>query len=231
MALILIVDDEPDLASLLQFNLEEAGYQTQVVHSGAAALAAAVRRTPALVLLDVMLPDISGYEVCRLLRSGSSTSAVPLVMLTARGDEAERVQGLEAGADDYVTKPFNVREMVLRVKAVLRRAGQARSDASQQLTLGVLTLDTSAHRCEVDGEDVPLTALEFKLLHHLMTRSGRVQTRANLLNDVWGLHGELETRTVDTHVLRLRDKLGAARELVETVRGVGYRMAESRPLA
>ena len=232
MASILIVDDEPDLASLLQFNLEEAGYETQVVHSGSAALAAAARKTPALVLLDVMLPDISGYEVCRLLRAGPSTAAVPVVMLTARGDEAERVQGLEAGADDYVTKPFNVREMVLRVKAVLRRAGQAKSEEPATLSLGSLVLDTAAHRCTVEGKDVPLTALEFKLLHHLMSRTGRVQTRARLLGEVWGLQGELETRTVDTHVLRLRDKLGAARDLVETVRGIGYRMAEeTRPLA
>jgi two-component system, OmpR family, phosphate regulon response regulator PhoB len=232
MPSILIVDDEPDLASLLQFNLEEAGYETQVVHSGSAALAAAARKTPALVLLDVMLPDISGYEVCRLLRAGPSTAHVPVVMLTARGDEAERVQGLEAGADDYVTKPFNVREMVLRVKAVLRRAGQAKSDEPATLSLGALTLDVAAHRCSVEGKDVPLTALEFRLLHHLMSRTGRVQTRARLLGEVWGLQGELETRTVDTHVLRLRDKLGAARDLVETVRGIGYRMAEgARPLA
>ena len=231
MALILIVDDEPDLASLLQFNLDQAGYETEVVHSGAAALAAATRRTPALVLLDIMLPDLSGLEVCRLLRAGATTAHVPVLMLTARGDEAERVKGLEAGADDYVTKPFNVREIMLRVKAVLRRAGDAKTEGTARLTLGALTLDTAAHRCLVEGTDVELTALEFRLLQHLMTRAGRVQTRDGLLQEVWGLTGGLETRTVDTHVLRLRDKLGVARELVETVRGVGYRMADARPLA
>jgi two-component system, OmpR family, phosphate regulon response regulator PhoB len=231
MPLILIVDDEPDLARLLQFNLEQEGYETQVVHSGAAALAAVQKRVPALVLLDLMLPDISGFEVCRLLRAGVTTAHVPVVILTARGEEHERVQGLEAGADDYVVKPFNVKEIMLRVKAVLRRTGELRADAARRISLGNLTIDMGSHRCSVDGEDVPLTALEFKLLHHLMSRPGRVQSRAGLLNDVWGMTGELETRTVDTHVLRLRDKLGAARDLVETVRGVGYRMAETRPHA
>jgi two-component system phosphate regulon response regulator PhoB len=158
------------------------------------------------------------------LRANPQTRDVPIVMLTARGEEADRVQGFEVGADDYVTKPFSPRELVLRVKAILRRAGAGTTQ--ERVVLGPLELDLGAHRAYVGGDEVELTALEFKLLHHLMSRPGRVQTREQLLSDVWGISSPLETRTVDTHVMRLREKLGEARDFVETVRGVGYRMAE-----
>lgn len=225
MPTILIVDDEADLASLVEFNLKQAGFETAVALTGEHALQLAARVKPDLVLLDLMLPDISGRDVCRRLRATPQTREVPIVMLTARGEEADRVQGFEVGADDYVTKPFSPRELVLRVKAILRRAGG--SELGEKLSLGGLTLDLGAHRAFVAGEEIELTALEFKLLHHLISRPGRVQTREQLLSDVWGISSPLETRTVDTHVMRLRDKLGACREMVETVRGVGYRMSES----
>lgn len=224
MTTILIVDDEADLASLVEFNLKQAGLETAVALTGEQALALASRSKPDLVLLDLMLPDISGRDVCRRLRANPQTRDVPIVMLTARGEEADRVQGFEVGADDYVTKPFSPRELVLRVKAILRRAGAGTTQ--ERVVLGPLELDLGAHRAYVGGDEVELTALEFKLLHHLMSRPGRVQTREQLLSDVWGISSPLETRTVDTHVMRLREKLGEARDFVETVRGVGYRMAE-----
>ena len=226
MALILIVDDEQDLAELVDFNLKAAGLSTAVAHTGEAAWALAQQKKPDLVLLDLMLPDISGREVCRRLKADPNLKEVPVVMLTARGDESDRVSGFEVGADDYVTKPFSVRELVLRLKAILRRATPQTGEVSPRLELGLLSLDLGAHRCFVEGGEVELTALEFKLLQHLMSRAGRVQSREQLLSDVWGMSNPLETRTVDTHVMRLRDKLGRAREQVETVRGVGYRLAD-----
>ncbi|MDP3235333.1 MAG: response regulator [Myxococcales bacterium] len=230
MSTILIVDDEADLASLVEFNLKQAGLDTAVALTGEQALQLATRVKPDLVLLDLMLPDISGRDVCRRLRANPQTREVPIVMLTARGEEADRVQGFEVGADDYVTKPFSPRELVLRVKAILRRSGGG--STGERLVLGPLELDLGSHRAYVASEEVELTALEFKLLHHLISRPGRVQTREQLLSDVWGITSSLETRTVDTHVMRLREKLGVGRELVETVRGVGYRMADpQRPEA
>ncbi|MCP3101467.1 response regulator [Myxococcus sp. K15C18031901] len=227
MAHVLIVDDEPDLAQLIDFNLRDAGFSTQLAGTGEAALASARERPPDLVLLDLMLPDMSGIDVCRQLRAGSQSRGLLIVMLTAKGEEADRIRGFEVGADDYVVKPFSVRELVLRLKAILRRGGPAQAAAgatAAPLALGSLKLDLSAHRFYVDEKEVPLTALEFRLLGHLMTRTGRVQTREQLLEEVWGLSSSLETRTIDTHVMRLRDKLGPARGLLETVRGVGYRI-------
>ena len=224
MASVLIVDDESDLASLVEFNLQQAGLETAVALTGEQALKLAALRVPDVVLLDLMLPDISGKEVCRRLRADPRTRHVPVVMLTARGEEMDRIVGLELGADDYVTKPFSPRELVLRIKAILRRATPV--DAGVRVRLGLLSLDTSLHRAWVGEEPLDLTALEFKLLHHFMTQPGRVQSRERLLADVWGIVSPLETRTVDTHVMRLRDKLGPARHTVETVRGVGYRMSD-----
>ncbi|ADO73393.1 response regulator [Stigmatella aurantiaca] len=223
MSHVLIVDDERDLAELIDFNLQAAGFSTRVAATGEAALTAASEHPPHLVLLDLMLPDISGTEVCRQLRSNALTRDVLVVMLTAKGEEADRVRGFEVGADDYVTKPFSVRELVLRIKAILRRGTPAKEGAAP-LTLGPLTLDVATHRFYVEGKEVLLTALEFRLLEHMMTRLGRVQTREQLLEEVWGLSSNLETRTIDTHVMRLRDKLGPARAHLETVRGVGYRI-------
>jgi two-component system, OmpR family, phosphate regulon response regulator PhoB len=223
--LVLIVDDERDLVRLLEFNLQEAGFETLAAYTGEEALQKVRQRVPDLVVLDLMLPDISGNEVCRQLRAFPRTRHVPVLMLTARTDEVDRVVGFEVGADDFVTKPFSVRELVLRIRAILRRGGGAEADEARE-QVGPIRVDPGAHRAYVEGEEVPLTALEFKLLTTFMSRLGRVQTREALLQDVWGVSSDLQTRTVDTHVKRLREKLGAGRDLIETVRGIGYRMVE-----
>ncbi len=226
MPAILIVDDERDLVSLLDFNLRQAGFETLLAASGREALQQLRRRVPDLVLLDLMLPDVSGTEICRAVKSDPRTRHVPVMMLTAKGDEVDKVVGFELGADDYVTKPFSVRELVLRVRAVLRRASPAAPAGAAVDPVGPLRVDVDAHRAYVGDEEVVLTPLEFRLLMTFMSRVGRVQSREQLLMDVWEMSSEIETRTVDTHVKRLREKLGPARELLETVRGVGYRLVE-----
>jgi two-component system phosphate regulon response regulator PhoB len=222
---VLLVDDEKDLLSLVDFNLRTAGFETRLATSGDEALRELRRRVPDLVLLDVMLPDLSGTEVCRHIKADPRTKHVPVVMLTAKGDEVDRVVGFELGADDYVTKPFSVRELILRLRAVLRRAG-GRAPERPPPEVGPLRVDLDAHRAYVDGEEVQLTPLEFRLLVTFMSRLGRVQSREQLLEDVWEMSSEVETRTVDTHVKRLREKLGSGRDLLETVRGVGYRLVD-----
>ena len=227
--LILLVDDEVDLCETLDYNLQREGFRTRVANTGRQALdQAALDPAPDLVILDLMLPDISGTEVCRRLRLSDRTRHVPVIMLTARTDEIDRVVGFEVGADDYVVKPFSTRELLLRIKAILRRARPAEEPATGEQTFGRLRLDQSAHRVWVDEDEAVLTALEFRLLATFMTRKGRVQTRDMLLSDVWGIDAEITTRTVDTHVKRLREKLGPAGAYVETIRGVGYRF-RSRP--
>lgn len=225
--LILIVDDEPDLVSTLEYNLEREGYQTRVAYNGQEALRQAqLQPIPDLILLDLMLPDTTGTEVCRGLRAQPATKGVPVIMLTAKVDEIDRVVGFEVGADDYVTKPYSVRELLLRVRAILRRTqavAELEAEASATLSFGGLRVDPLAHQVYNDGEEVQLTALEFKLLTTLLSRRGRVQTRKQLLDDVWGIRAEVSTRTVDTHVKRLRQKLGPVGEAIETLRGVGYR--------
>lgn len=225
MTSVLLVDDERDLLSLLDFNLRASGFETLLATTGEQALSQLRRRVPDLVLLDVMLPDVSGTEVCRQIKSDPRTRHVPVVMLTAKGDEVDRVVGFELGADDYVTKPFSVRELVLRLKAVLRRSGARPSERPPE-AVGPIRVDVDAHRAYVDGAEVVLTPLEFKLLTTLMSRLGRVQSREQLLEDVWEMSSEVETRTVDTHVKRLREKLGSGRDLLETVRGIGYRLVD-----
>jgi two-component system, OmpR family, phosphate regulon response regulator PhoB len=223
---VLLVDDERDLLSLLDFNLRASGFETLLATTGEQALSQLRRRIPDLVLLDVMLPDVTGTEVCRQIKGDPRTRHVPVVMLTAKGEEVDRVVGFELGADDYVTKPFSVRELVLRLKAVLRRAGGARPLERPPESVGPIRVDVDAHRAYVDGEEIQLTPLEFKLLTTLMARLGRVQSREQLLEDVWEMSAEVETRTVDTHVKRLREKLGSGRDLLETVRGIGYRLVD-----
>lgn len=229
MAQILVVEDEADLAELVAFNLEQAGHAVQTAGTGAEALALADGSSTNLVLLDVMLPDMTGIEVCRRLRRSDATRGLPVIMLTAKGEEVDRVVGFEVGADDYVVKPFSPRELVLRVEAVLRRSGTA--DVSDEkgdvLRIGTLTIDIPKYEVLVDDEIIPLTALEFRLLCDLASRKGRVQSRDALLERVWGYAPGVETRTVDTHVKRLREKLGNAASYVETVRGVGYRLSET----
>jgi two-component system phosphate regulon response regulator PhoB len=222
---VLIVDDERDLRALVDFNLQKAGYATAHAATGAEALARARSLRPRVVLLDLNLPDVSGMDVCRLLRADPATRDLPILMLTARGAESDRVGGLEVGADDYVQKPFNVRELILRVESVARRRHEAPT-SNQRITAGRIGLDLDAHLCYVDGAELPLTLQEFRLLAYLIQGRGRVRTRDELLADVWNTSPDLETRTVDTHVKRLRDKLGAAGDIIETVRGVGYRIRE-----
>jgi two-component system, OmpR family, phosphate regulon response regulator PhoB len=226
-AKILIVEDEADLVGVLTYNLKREGYAVKAAGNGAEALRLLDEDPPPdLVVLDLMLPDISGIDVCRQLRSNERTRRTPVLMLTARGEENDRVRGFEVGADDYVTKPFSVRELMLRVRALLRRASGKEAGASEG-TFGALRVDNAAHRVWVEKSEVVLTALEFRLLGAFLERKGRVQTRDALLADVWDIHADVTTRTVDTHVKRLREKLGPAGDYIETVRGVGYRFKSS----
>ena len=224
-ARVLVVDDEPDILELVRLNLAQAGFQVSTAENGNDALAVIRRDVPDLVVLDLMLPDRSGTEVCREMRGDPKLRDVPVIMLTAKGEEVDRVVGFELGADDYVTKPFSPRELMLRVRAVLRR-GRGDATTSQRLSHGPLTLDVERHRCEVDGAEVTLTAKEFGLLQALMERPGRVLTREQLIDRVWGEDISVTLRTIDTHLKRLREKLGPASDLIDTIRGVGYRFAE-----
>jgi two-component system, OmpR family, phosphate regulon response regulator PhoB len=226
MARILIIEDEQDLQKLLDYNLRQAGHDPVATSQGQRGLEMARTERPDLVLLDLMLPDMPGTEVCRVLKRDAATKGIPVVMITAKGEEIDRVVGFELGADDYVVKPFSVRELLLRIQAVLRR-GQSERPAENVIEFGSLAVDREAHRVWVNRAEVELTALEFKLLVTLYDRRNRVQTRSALLDDVWGIEAEITTRTVDTHVKRLREKLGAAAEYIETVRGVGYRFTET----
>jgi phosphate regulon transcriptional regulator PhoB len=223
---ILIVDDEQDVLDLLVYNLQRTGYKTLTARDGNSALQKAREHLPALVVLDLMLPEVEGTEVCKRLKADSKTARIPVLMLTAKAEELDRVLGLELGADDYVTKPFSPREVVLRIKSILRRA-QGESEPAEVLKFGGIVVDMSKHEVTVKGKPLELTATEFKLLATLMERRGRVQSRDRLLNDVWGYEGDVDTRTVDTHVRRLREKLGKAADCVETIRGVGYRFTEN----
>jgi two-component system phosphate regulon response regulator PhoB len=221
MARVLVVEDETDLQQVLEYNLKQAGHEVSIASRGSEAMRLVREHHPDLVLLDLMLPDMLGTDICRTLKSAPETRAIPVMMVTAKGEEIDRVVGFELGADDYVVKPFSVRELLLRVSAVLRRA-QTPVD-EENIEFGVLKIDRPAHRVWIHGEEVELTPLEFRLLVTLYERRNRVQTRGSLLDDVWDMHSELTTRTVDTHVKRLREKLGDARNYIETVRGVGYR--------
>jgi len=225
LAKVLIVEDESALRDVVAYNLQRAGYEVLEAGTASEGLSLARSARPDLVILDLMLPDLPGTEVCKAIKADPSLGHVRIVMLTALSEEVDRIVGFELGADDYVTKPFSVRELVLRVGAVLRRGSGTVS--TPELRLGPLAMDVERHRVTVDGKEVALTALEFRLLHTLLSRQGRVQTRERLLEDVWGMHGDITTRTVDTHVKRLREKLGEAGKLIETVRGVGYRIVES----
>lgn len=227
LARVLVVEDEQDLASLVNYNVRSEGFEARCAGTGAEALGLAGSWVPDLVLLDLMLPDMEGSEVLRLFKASSELRHVPVVIISARGQEADRIQGLELGADDYVVKPFSVRELLLRIKAVLRRAEPTPEEAAAPpLFAGALQLDRARHQVKAHGQDVLLTALEFRLLRTLMERAAHVQSREVLLSDVWGIQAEIHTRTVDTHIRRLREKLGPAGDIIETVRGVGYKLAE-----
>jgi two-component system phosphate regulon response regulator PhoB len=221
---VLVVDDEPDIVALVAFHLARAGYRVSTAASGDEALRAAREERPALVVLDLMLPGISGFDVLERLRAGEQTRDVAVLMLTARRDEPDRIRGLSLGADDYLTKPFSPQELVLRVGAILRRVAASGSSTPDTLAVGPVRIDRGAHAVTVDGRAVELTPIEYKLLLTLAERRGRVQARAHLLETVWEAAPDIQTRTVDMHVQRLRAKLGAAGELIETVRGFGYRL-------
>jgi two-component system phosphate regulon response regulator PhoB len=223
-AKILLVDDEPDALEILGFKLREAGFTPIFAKDGARALAAARQDRPDLIVLDLMLPEVDGLEVCKILRRDPATAAIPILMLTARAAEMDRVLGLELGADDYVTKPFSPRELVLRIRKLLQRL-QAAGEPQAQLRVGPIEIDVPRHTAQVEGKPLVLTATEFRLLEILARRRGRVQSRDRLLQDVWGYENPIDSRTVDTHMRRLREKLGDAAEHLETVRGVGYRFA------
>ncbi len=221
---VLVIEDEVDLATTLEYNLRAEGFDVRIAHDGRAGLAAATADPPPdVIVLDLMLPDLSGTEICRRLRENDRTRDVAVIMCTAKGEEIDRVVGFEVGADDYVVKPFSVRELILRVRAQLRRRTQRAEGEPSLIGFGRLEIDHDAHRAWVDKTEIALTALEFRLLHAFLTRRGRVQTRDALLSDVWGIDADVTTRTVDTHVKRLREKLGEAGAYIETLRGVGYR--------
>ncbi len=222
---ILVVDDESDILSLVQYNLEKEGFKVITASDGQEALQRIAAEPPHAIILDLMLPQIDGLEVCRQIRKNEATSDIPVIMLTAKGEEIDRVVGFELGADDYITKPFSPRELILRLKAVLKRASH-REEPAKRLVLGDLVIDMDRHQVRVAGEEIGLTHTEFKLLITLAGRKGRVQTRDRLLADVWNYDPDIDSRTVDTHIKRLRSKLGKWGEAVETVRGMGYRFHE-----
>jgi two-component system phosphate regulon response regulator PhoB len=226
MERVLIVDDDADILKLLNYNLTNAGYSVQTASTGRAALEKISKDPPDLIVLDLMLPDVDGMEVCRTVRLDTVSRRIPIIMLTARGDEIDRVVGFELGADDYVAKPFSPREFVLRVKSILRRSGK---ENAAVVRAGNIQLFPDRRQCFVDGKPVALTAKEFDLLHELIKGGGNVLSRETLMDRVWGYHGDAESRTLDTHVRRLRDKLGSGGSCVETVRGIGYRIAGVPP--
>jgi two-component system phosphate regulon response regulator PhoB len=224
MERVLIVDDDPDIVRLVSYNLSHAGYEVQTATTGRKALELIQQHPPDLIVLDLMLPDVDGMEVCRSLRQQAPSRRIPIVMLTARGEEIDRVVGFELGADDYVAKPFSPRELVLRIKSILRRVGKDRTDV---MHAGRIQVFPERRQCFIDSSLVTLTAKEFDLLYELMKAMGNVLTRDMLMERVWGYHGEATSRTLDTHVRRLREKLGDDGNCVETVRGVGYRIADT----
>jgi two-component system phosphate regulon response regulator PhoB len=241
---VLVIEDEADIRDLLSYNLQSGGYQVRSVETGQLGLVAVDEFEPDVVLLDLMLPDVSGTEVCRRIRSRTETAQPAIIMLTAKGEEIDRVVGFEVGADDYVVKPFSVRELLLRVNAVLRgRSGLPAvvndkrtapvvpvTKSRRKYAVGPLKVDVDGHYVYVKQNEIHVSAIEMRLLVYLIEHRGRVRSREDLLEDVWGYKPGVSTRTVDTHVKRLRDKLGSAGVLIETVRGTGYRLADSYPV-
>jgi two-component system phosphate regulon response regulator PhoB len=226
MEKILVIEDDRDIAELIEFNLRAENYRVELSHNGREGLQRTQKLPPDLILLDLMLPDLSGLEICKELKRNEKTKHIPIIMVTAKGTEVDRVVGFELGADDYLAKPFSTRELILRVKAILRRAQGKSQERPGEVHIGILSLDPAKYEVKVKGQIVKLTALEFKLLKYLLDMKGRVATRDMLLDRVWGYDSELNTRTVDTHIKRLREKLGEAGKYIETLRGLGYRFVE-----
>ncbi|MBD3380185.1 MAG: response regulator [Candidatus Omnitrophica bacterium] len=224
--MILVVEDDKNISKLVRYNLEKEGYSCRVAPSGEEALDIMKKEKIDLVLLDIMLPGMDGLEVCRTLKQQQKTASIPVLMLTAKGEEVDRVVGFELGADDYVVKPFSTRELLLRIKAILKRGSGAPEKKAETLIAGDIVIDIPRHRVTAGKKDIDLTPMEFDLLVTLIERAGRVQSRERLLNDVWGIASDVTTRTVDTHIKRLREKLGKAGNMIDTVRGFGYRFKE-----
>jgi two-component system phosphate regulon response regulator PhoB len=225
---VLVVDDESDVTELVAYHLKAKGYQVEALNDPNQSIGCARTFVPDLVILDVMMPDLSGIQICRMLRADPKLKRVPVIFLTAKTETGDRILGLETGADDYICKPFSTKELVLRVQSIFRRLNEGVPAEAKRLQIGRILLDVEHHLVTVHGAPIELTATEFKLLHLLMERKGRVQTREHLLINVWNYETEIETRTVDTHIRRLREKLGTEAELVETIRGVGYRMMDRK---
>jgi two-component system phosphate regulon response regulator PhoB len=225
---ILVVDDEIDVTELLAYTLKAKGFVVETVNDPNRSIGVARTFLPDLVILDVMMPDLNGIQICRMLRADQKLKKVPVIFLTAKAEEGDRIQGLETGADDYLCKPFSTKELVLRIQTILRRMQEGAVEVPRLITAGPIVIDGERHIVTVANQPVELTATEFKLLRLLVERRGRVQTREHLLINVWNYETEIETRTVDTHVRRLREKLGPEADWIETIRGVGYRFAERR---
>jgi two-component system phosphate regulon response regulator PhoB len=225
---VLIIEDDADIQQLLSHHFQQAGFRIEACANGSEGLKRAREKRPDLIVLDLMLPGMDGFEVCRTLKKEPDTKGIPVIMLTAKGEEIDKVVGFELGADDYLTKPFSPRELLLRTKAVLRRTQKAEGteDSEKQIKFDELLIDLARHRVLIAGKEIELTAIEFKLLKYLLETKGRVQTRDTLLDKVWGYDAFVTTRTVDTHVKRLREKLGQLENYIETVRGIGYRFRE-----
>jgi two-component system phosphate regulon response regulator PhoB len=221
---ILIVDDEPDVTELVSYKLRREGYVVEVINDPLQIMGKAREFNPDLFILDIMMPELDGLKICRMIRADSKLSVLPIIFLTARGEVEDRIKGLESGADDYISKPFDTKELTLRIGLIFKRVSNEGRDDAHALSVGSIVLNEELHSVTLAGETLDLTATEFKLLKLLMQRKGRVQTRENLLVNVWNYDTDTETRTVDTHIRRLREKLGSEAGLVETVRGVGYRM-------
>ena len=224
---ILIVDDEPDVTELLKYKLEQDGHLCQVVNNPLSFISLAREFNPNLILLDIMMPELNGLQLCKMVRSDPKMNTIPIIFLTARGEVEDRIKGLESGGDDYISKPFNTKELLLRVANILNRNQSGGSvNNKNRIQIAGVVLDDSLHELTVDGEVVILTATEFRLLKLLMLRKNRVQTRENLLVNVWNYDTDIETRTVDTHVRRVREKLGTYANMIETIRGVGYKAVD-----
>ena len=222
IAKILIVEDEPDIRDTLSYNFEKEGFEVLSSPNGKSALKLLESNKPNIVILDLMLPDMSGLDLCRQIKNDKMLSNTSIIMLTAKSEEVDRIVGFELGADDYVTKPFSVRELILRVKVLIKKHTTPENKDSS-ISLGSIYMNLDAHEVQINEKDIILTALEFKLLKHLLQRKGRVQTRDQLLGDVWGYSSQVTTRTVDTHIKRLREKLGVVADYIQTIRGVGYK--------
>jgi two-component system, OmpR family, phosphate regulon response regulator PhoB len=225
---VLIIEDEPDIRKTIDYNLSKESFQVFQAGSIAEGEQSILENSPDVIILDLMLPDGSGLTLCRDVKSNEETKHIPIILLTAKADEVDRVIGFELGADDYVTKPFSVRELILRVKAILKRGmPESPKAVDSEFIFGELKLNLDAHQIFINHDEVTFTALEFRLLKHLIDRRGRVQTRDQLLEEVWGYSAEVTTRTVDTHIKRLREKLGSTGEYIQTIRGVGYRFSKT----